>query len=78
MKEAEMHATGKEFYIRHKAVRENAATTKIRIVYETSARAKDTAPSLNECLETGPPLQKPDLESASPRKISCSSNSRRH
>ena len=38
-------------------IRENAATTKMRIVYDASARAKDTAPSLNECLETGPPLQ---------------------
>ena len=53
-----MPAKGKEFYIPHKAViRENAATTKMRIVYDASARAKDTAPSLNECLETGPPLQ---------------------
>ena len=53
-----MHTKGKEFYIPHKAViRENAATTKMRIVYDASARAKDTAPSLNECLETGPPLQ---------------------
>ena len=55
---AEMPAQGKEFYIPHKAViRENAATTKMRIVYDASARAKDTAPSLNGCLETGPPLQ---------------------
>ena len=58
VEEAEMPAKGKEFYIPHKAViRENAATTKMRIVYDASARAKDTAPSLNECLETGPLLQ---------------------
>ena len=58
VEEAEMPAKGKEFYIPHKAViRENAASTKMRIVYDASARAKDTAPSLNECLETGPPLQ---------------------
>ena len=58
VEEAGMSAKGKEFYIPHKAViRENAATTKMRIVYDASARAKDTAPSLNECLETGPPLQ---------------------
>ena len=26
-------------------------------IYDASASAKDTAPSFNECLETGPPLQ---------------------
>ena len=56
-----MPAKGKEFYIPHKAIiRENAATTKMRMVYDASA------------------LTKPDLENAGPRKISCSSNSRRH
>ena len=45
-------------YIPHQAViRENAATTKMRIVYDCSARANDQSPSLNDCLETGPPLQ---------------------
>ena len=29
----------------------------MRIVYDASARVYDTAPSLNECLESGPPLQ---------------------
>lgn len=29
----------------------------MRIVYDASARANGNAPSLNECLETGPPLQ---------------------
>ena len=49
---------GREFYIPHKAVlRENAESTKIRIVYDASARANASAPSLNECLEIGPPLQ---------------------
>ena len=54
-----MLAKGKEFYIPHKAViRENAATTTMHIVYDASGcDAKDTAPSLNECLETGTPLQ---------------------
>ena len=40
--------------LRHK---ENAGTTKMRIVYDASACAKPTAPSLNECLSVGPPLQ---------------------
>ena len=49
---------GKEFYIPHKAVvKETAESTKIRIVYDASARANGKAPSLNDCLETGPPLQ---------------------
>ena len=49
---------GREFYIPHKAVlRENAESTKIRIVYDASARANASAPSLNECLEIGLPLQ---------------------
>ena len=58
VEEAQMPAKGREFYIPHKAViRENAETTKMRIVYDASARANDTAPSLNECLDAGPPLQ---------------------
>ena len=51
-------AKGREFYIPHKPViRETAESTKLRIVYDASARAHEKAPSLNECLETGPPLQ---------------------
>ena len=54
----EEEPSGKEFYIPHKpVVRETAESTKIRIVYDASARAYDKAPSLNDCLETGPPLQ---------------------
>ena len=49
--------TGKEFYLPHRAVvRENAESTKLRVVYDASARACDNAPSLNECLYTGPSL----------------------
>ena len=48
---------GRELYIPHKAVvRETAETTKLRVVYDASARAWDGAPSLNECLNTGPPM----------------------
>ena len=39
-------------------IREDAESTKIRIVMDGSARDRNGAPSLNECLETGPPLQK--------------------
>ena len=49
---------GKAFYIPHKTVvRETAESTKIRIVYDASARANEKAPSLNDCLATGPTLQ---------------------
>ena len=55
---APIDAQEKEFYIPHKAVvRETATTTKLRIVYDASARASPQAPSLNECLNPCPPLQ---------------------
>ena len=58
IEEAEMAASEREFYIPHKAVvRGSAESTKMRIVYDASARAYDSAPSLNDCLEVGPPLQ---------------------
>ena len=48
----------REFYIPHKPVlQESAETTKLRVVYDASARANSGAPSLNECLNPGPPLQ---------------------
>lgn len=51
-------AKGVEFYIPHKAViRETAETTKMRIVYDASAKETPDAPSLNDCLYPGPPLQ---------------------
>ena len=47
-----------EYYMPHKAVvREAAETTKVRIVYDASAKSNSKNLSLNECLETGPPLQ---------------------
>ena len=49
---------GKAFYIPQKAiVQETAENTKIRIDYDVSAWANEKAPSLNNCLETGPTLQ---------------------
>ena len=49
---------GVEFYIPHKpVVRDTAESTKVRIVYDASARAYPEVPSLNECLNAGPPLQ---------------------
>ena len=48
----------RECYLPHKAViRETAQSTKMRIVFEASAKANQGGPSWNDCLETGPPLQ---------------------
>ena len=49
---------GKEFYLPHRPViRESAETTKIRIVYDASAKPNKDSASLNECLENGASLQ---------------------
>ena len=58
VEKAPSEVVGKEFYLPHQAVvRENAETTKTRIVYDASARERENTPSLNDCLLTGPPLQ---------------------
>ena len=50
--------TGTEFHIPHKPVIcKEAVHTKLRVVYDTSARVHASAPSLNECIYPGPPLQ---------------------
>ena len=38
-------------------MREEAESTKMRIVYDASAKSIFSSPSLNECLQTGPQLQ---------------------
>ena len=58
IEETPLAVTRREFYIPNKGVfRESAETTKTRIMYEASAKVYDSAPSLNDCLEVGPPLQ---------------------
>ena len=48
----------KAFYLPHKhVVRQAAESTKVRVVYDASTRANSASPSLNDCLEKGPPLQ---------------------
>ena len=55
---AESEPKRKSSYLHHKAVaRQGAESTKVRVVYDASAKPNNEAPSLNECLETGPPLQ---------------------
>ena len=50
--------TGRAFYLQHKLViRESAQTSKIRIVFDASAKTSCSPASLNDCLETGPPTQ---------------------
>lgn len=47
---APLQARGKEFYMPHRAVlRETAETSKMRVVYDCSARGAKEAPSLNDC-----------------------------
>lgn len=59
MESADQPAQGVEFYIPQKPViRENAASTKVHVVYDASAKAHPNAVSLNDCLYPGPPLKK--------------------
>ena len=45
------------FYLpHHPVIRESAESTKMRIVYDASTKT-GSQPSLNDCLNTGPPLQ---------------------
>lgn len=48
-------------YIPHFAVEKESATTPLRIVYDCSCKTA-TGVSLNDCLETGPPLQNDMME----------------
>ena len=49
---------GRVFYLPHKSVvREEAVTTKVRIVFDASARPSPMGNSPNECMYTGPALQ---------------------
>ena len=51
-------AVGNEFYLPHKAViRQQAESSKLRVVYDASAKERVDQPSLNDCLHPGPPLQ---------------------
>ena len=55
---APIEASSKEHYLPHKGVvKQSAETTKLRIVFDASARESSGQPSLNECLYPGPPLQ---------------------
>ena len=54
----EMIADGPICYMPHRpVVKRSAESTKVRIVFDASARENAEAASLNECVEVGPPLQ---------------------
>ena len=44
----------------HAIVRKDRATTKVRVVYDASAKTE--GPSINDCCHTGPPLHKKIFE----------------
>ena len=52
----EPHDQRVHYLSHHRVVREDAATTKVRIVMDASAKITADAPSLNECLYTEPSL----------------------
>ena len=44
-------------YLAHQAViRDNAETTKVRIVFDASCKASKSSSCLNDCLHVGPPM----------------------
>ena len=47
---------GQAHYIPHHHVKKESSTTPIRVVYDCSCRMSNNHPSLNDCLEVGPPL----------------------
>ena len=51
--------TGERVYMRHKPVVRNEATsTKVRMVFDASAKPTPNTNSVNDCMFTGPPLQR--------------------
>ena len=47
---------GKHYLPHHPVVRADTESTKVRVAYDASAKAKKTEGLLNQCLHTGPSL----------------------
>ena len=57
MNETDIPEPGEVYFIPHQAViRKHAASTRLRIVFDASSKARSDLASLNECLFTGPSL----------------------
>ena len=53
---AEKELPSQVHYIPHHPVKKNSSTTPVRIVYDCSCRQSPDQPSLNDCLESKPPV----------------------
>ena len=57
-KNVDIQKSEKVYYLLHRSViREFAESAKLNIVYDASAKSSKSTVSINEYLETGPPLQ---------------------
>ena len=54
--DAEFDSTKQVHYIPHHPVKKESSTTPIRIVYDCSCRQTQDSPSLNDCLQSTPPV----------------------
>lgn len=59
-KDTSPESSGVHYIPHHSVIRQDKSTTKLRIVYDTSA--KSDGASLNECLHAGPPLPQGSFE----------------